>query len=211
MGQRPHPMLSEARRPTKERILSVEGWGWGREVGAGVPRSRAGWCQVPGSGVVQPEPWANPTVWLPLHVGSRAHRDHSSCSLCAPPCSLPEQNAPRWARMLSLHLNPAPPSPQMIQGARAGACGSLRLLALLPPAAWLAPRDSLSPLCSWQPCSTWSSAIQGTGGAGPAYRGWGLCAANVFRPPCWPSVGRGQHVIKLSTYHLLLEQNLPQL
>lgn len=172
----------------------MEGWGWGREVGAGVPRSRAGWCQVPGSGVVQPEPWATPAVWRPLHVGSRAHGDHLPAPSTPPAMQPPRENALRRPP-----LNPAPPSPQMTQGAGAGAWGGLRLLAPLPPAAWLAPRDPLSPLCSWQPCSTWSSAIQGA-----------VCSERG-PPPCRPGGRRGQHVIKLSTYHLLLEQNLPRL
>lgn len=120
----------------------------------------------------------------------------------APPAVQPSRaEFPAPAHTLSLHLNPAPPAPHTTQGARAGACGGLRLLALLPLAAWMAPRDPsvLSPLCSQQPCCTRSSAIRG------------LCAADVFPAPRRPGAGRGQHVIKLSTYHLLLEQNSPRL
>lgn len=198
-GQRPHPMLSEARRPTKERTLSVEGQGWGSEVGAGVPRSRADWCPVPGSGVAQREPWATPAVWLLLHAGSRAHRDHSSCSPCAPRRAAQQSRVPRAGS----HAQP-PPQPSTSCTARDP--GSRGWCLWWPPPAGPAPAGCLagstgplSPLCSQQPCCTRSSAIRG------------LCAADVFPAPRRPGAGRGQHVIKLSTYHLLLEQNSPQL
>lgn len=72
----------------------------------------------------------------------------------APPAVQPSRaEFPAPAHTLSLHLNPAPPAPHTTQGARAGACGGLRLLALLPLAAWLAPRDPSVPSAPSSPAA----------------------------------------------------------
>lgn len=72
----------------------------------------------------------------------------------APPAVQPSRaEFPAPAHTLSLHLNPAPPAPHTTQGAGAGACGGLRLLALLPLAAWLAPRDPSVPSAPSSPAA----------------------------------------------------------
>lgn len=112
-----------------ERACSVEGWGWGRDVGAGVPRSRAGWCQVPGSACGSPAgafchpscltPFIIPPAWAPKLTWNILP------SLSIPLCSPPEQNVLEQGSHAQPHLNPASPLPQTSQGARAHVHGSL--------------------------------------------------------------------------------------
>ena len=108
-------------------------------------------------------------------------------------------------------LNPAPPSPQISQGARDAAQVGLPLLALLQGTR-SAPFAPSSLACSGaQP-----SGCQPRLGQPITAQCRTANAAITPRPPnLYPRVGvgrgTGQRVITLSTYHLLLEQDLPGL
>lgn len=197
----PTPCYLKQQAYKGERACSVEGWGWGREVGAGVPRSRAGWCQVPGSACGSPAgafchpscltPFIIPPAWAPhsLLTGNILP------SLSIPPCSPPEQNVLELGSHAQPPLEPSISFTTNIPGSQGLCTWQPPLLALpLPPfpAAWLAPEDPFSPLYSWQPCWAWSTAILDASWAGSAYHSRGLCATNAAPHPPAMLAGKGE-------------------
>lgn len=108
------------------REPAVWGWGWGREVGAGVPWSSAGWCYVPNATCGSPtgtlghrlsgSPCTTPQPGL---LSSREHSSFTSIPSILPWGAHRSRQLQSWAHVCSLHWSPAPPSAH-IQGAWAG-------------------------------------------------------------------------------------------
>lgn len=124
-----------------DRECSMEGWGWGSEVGAGSPGAEPAGarCQLPPV-VVQLEPWLPqlsgspctiPPAWAPELTGNIL--PSLSIPTTTPQCSPPEQNVPELGSHMQPPLEPSIPFTTNVPG-RQGSCP------WWPPPAGPAPR-----------------------------------------------------------------------